>query len=1285
MDKKQNAYQSTLSPAQDTIPTNDNKFGMWGWSLKFIVVAAMMQPAGLPLAEVAVLILGLFVIIPSLRHLQPALPPPPLLLAFMAGWIALSMSRDTTILAWKDVLQACFILCAVPVVAYQISRRTQMSSWLPATLTLAVGFSLGFAIIQLVTGTTTVNICGLAANRPLYGVLSAGSAPLVLSWLRKRSDRLRRIFIPVYVALSMLTILYLPALLLFAVVVLIDSFLHRRQRDWLLVPVTVLILSCVLISGITLQRQWLEQSVARSDAQGYARRWTVEWAAAEAAVADAPLLGHGPGSYQSIVSGAKYRASLPLTAENRIDPGTQCGYMTLAVTSGLPVAVLFAMAIVFMGFRSRHVDRSLLLSVWTFLPAMAITPLLVQGTGVWLGLLVGVMAGERERLETDTGEIPGWIFSPALLFRFGLVCLCLIGGLMLHRQLSNENRMVSSTHGIVILMAADSVAITNDFILEPASDNAGESVLRLVNENKTSLLKASPVSWQFFAGKAGMYQIWLRTWWRDGCGNSLRVGIDKQPTQLVGNDGTYQSWHWVRGPVIQLTSGQHSLEMVPAEPGIRIHQIALSPESDFYPEGILSSYENLSISKIKQPKQLPNVTKWQTTSAARPFLAATGGAYRPGPEAFFSELGIPNVRLEESQLDQIDELRKYDLVYLVGPWTGFSHKALFKALIQYVEGGGTLILEKYPETTGDELDLKLLGKTVKRYWRPITVEGDESVLFLNGPKAATMHSDIGISPVVRYGEADTFGKVHSRGRGMGPAIIRKQIGSGTVWIPVAPLAFSSMWRNRDFDSIAHAMIREAIGERFVPLYDRIRRPVLPPSSILFADDFMRTGTNLGDWITESGSFQLTGDNSSNPAGAFQCRADIPGRLVAVGNPNWMDYCLSASVHGDNGGIWLMSNEGSELSLVLKGSIVVLEETKHKITRELARTALKGNQTGWHRLSLFSRDGSWQGFVDGVRRISVPASTQVQGKFGLVARTPIFFDDVRVTLTANLQAGTDRSWGEEGSTLSRTPTDKGFEPRTVYNSSWYMMPDEFGKKAVQLELPLLRGGELTQDGHPIATVDAGAEPPLIHFPHELDNTHDIQLVCHGWRDYMFGSQVTDWYGNDADWKRLSRWSCSPQWSWLGANAKKRGVFWYRHPLPPPFAFVIYAAASAEFQYGREAGRDLNLVLGGNGRNLENAVTIRVGTSESEGCELRRNGQVLARFPQLGLPRGHSLHHRWFELKVFVEPRRIRFFYERQLIFDQALPEPLPVGNVGFWTENNSVRLARATLVIGKDPE
>jgi hypothetical protein len=58
----------------------------------------------------------------------------------------------------------------------------------------------------------------------------------------------------------------------------------------------------------------------------------------------------------------------------------------------------------------------------------------------------------------------------------------------------------------------------------------------------------------------------------------------------------------------------------------------------------------------------------------------------------------------------------------------------------------------------------------------------------------------------------------------------------------------------------------------------------------------------------------------------------------------------------------------------------------------------------------------------------------------------------------------------------------------------------------------------------------------------------------------------------------------------------------------------------------------------------------------------------------------MHHRWFELLVVVERQRIRFSFDGRRAFDARLAEPVPPGRVGFSTENNAVRVARAALSL-----
>lgn len=91
--------------------------------------------------------------------------------------------------------------------------------------------------------------------------------------------------------------------------------------------------------------------------------------------------------------------------------------------------------------------------------------------------------------------------------------------------------------------------------------------------------------WRFSAGE-GEYIFWARVWWLDSCGNSLRIIIDGGRPFLFGQDGTYKSWHWVKGMKVKLTAGTHELKIENREDGVKVDQILLAPDADYVPTGI---------------------------------------------------------------------------------------------------------------------------------------------------------------------------------------------------------------------------------------------------------------------------------------------------------------------------------------------------------------------------------------------------------------------------------------------------------------------------------------------------------------------------------------------------------------------------------------------------------------------------------------------------------------------------------------------------------------------------
>ncbi|MGI6496319.1 MAG: hypothetical protein ACOX5G_09580 [Kiritimatiellia bacterium] len=90
----------------------------------------------------------------------------------------------------------------------------------------------------------------------------------------------------------------------------------------------------------------------------------------------------------------------------------------------------------------------------------------------------------------------------------------------------------------------------------------------------------------------GAYLLWARVWWEGECGNSLRIQVDGGAPFLFGEDGTFQSWHWVKYPVartakpLQLKKGPCTLVFLNNEDGVRIDQVVLCADRRWVPVDI---------------------------------------------------------------------------------------------------------------------------------------------------------------------------------------------------------------------------------------------------------------------------------------------------------------------------------------------------------------------------------------------------------------------------------------------------------------------------------------------------------------------------------------------------------------------------------------------------------------------------------------------------------------------------------------------------------------------------
>lgn len=80
-------------------------------------------------------------------------------------------------------------------------------------------------------------------------------------------------------------------------------------------------------------------------------------------------------------------------------------------------------------------------------------------------------------------------------------------------------------------------------------------------------------------GVAGTYQLWVRAYWHDACGNSFFVLVDSTSVNTKTpyvTDQTFRKWHWVAGPTIRLSEGVHTIRFQNREDGAKLDQWMLT-------------------------------------------------------------------------------------------------------------------------------------------------------------------------------------------------------------------------------------------------------------------------------------------------------------------------------------------------------------------------------------------------------------------------------------------------------------------------------------------------------------------------------------------------------------------------------------------------------------------------------------------------------------------------------------------------------------------------------------
>jgi hypothetical protein len=359
----------------------------------------------------------------------------------------------------------------------------------------------------------------------------------------------------------------------------------------------------------------------------------VDFLAALRMAALRPWTGVGPGTYQKYI-GECY-GELPNPNVNDVETDTQSGLGILLASVGYPAAIL--MLLVMLVGMVRAVDAfvaggktdPLLLgaagALAIFLPAMLVTDPFTRGPAWFLALaLAGAFAAAAGSAAPGAlalgwrGTVLGGVLvtgAAAVLFALPRV------DALAHRAGSARPRPVAARPAAapaaataaaaatattasaatgsadffrVLNAAGDAKVFTPPFEKGPDSQSAAGTILRIPDkkgvppEGQDSDMKYGGATYELEVAAPVTCKVWVRAWWEGSCGNTVCVRVGDQGKILtVGNDGTYDSWHWLEVPTtFTLEKGKTTLYLLNREDGIRIDQILLTNDMEYFPQGV---------------------------------------------------------------------------------------------------------------------------------------------------------------------------------------------------------------------------------------------------------------------------------------------------------------------------------------------------------------------------------------------------------------------------------------------------------------------------------------------------------------------------------------------------------------------------------------------------------------------------------------------------------------------------------------------------------------------------
>ncbi len=120
---------------------------------------------------------------------------------------------------------------------------------------------------------------------------------------------------------------------------------------------------------------------------------------------------------------------------------------------------------------------------------------------------------------------------------------------------------------------------------EPGYAGSGFLTTPLPQGTNGSWSNACEAAWAITIQQPGTYTAWVRRLAPDGARNSAFLGIDDTPLASWDNRAASNQWTWQKLGQIELSAGEHTLQLRRREAGYGVDRILLSLDPGFIPQG----------------------------------------------------------------------------------------------------------------------------------------------------------------------------------------------------------------------------------------------------------------------------------------------------------------------------------------------------------------------------------------------------------------------------------------------------------------------------------------------------------------------------------------------------------------------------------------------------------------------------------------------------------------------------------------------------------------------------